>query len=229
MSDSSAAGSSPACGAYLFPPSLPVSGEWAPDEAVALNALMEDAGARYQVCGPNAFNRYGFSEQIPNRLYVYNDRLSGERTVGNVGIVLIKVAAARLGSTETAKRPGGNKLVYSSRVRTLVDAIYDWSRFGSLPRGLAWVRSELAAGTVEPPELVRVTLKYGDVGTVRRTGCILERFGTRAPQLAPLRKALKPTQAGIPLVPGRPKCGHLNTRWGVVENDMPGDFDGSAP
>jgi len=216
-------------GAYLFPPSLPVSGEWAPDEGVALNALMVDAGARYQVCGPNAFNRYGFSEQVPNRLYVYNDRLSGERTVGSVSLVLIKVATARLGETETTKRPGGNGLVFSSRVRTLVDAIYDWSRFDSLPRGFAWVRSALAAQTVKLPELVRVTLKYGDVGTVRRTGCILERFGTKSPQLAPLRKSLRPTRAGIPLVPGRAKSGRLNTCWGVVENDIPGDFDGIAP
>ena len=29
--------------------------------------------------GPSAFSRYGWDDQIPNRLYAYNNRLSGER------------------------------------------------------------------------------------------------------------------------------------------------------
>jgi predicted transcriptional regulator of viral defense system len=215
-------------GAYLFPSTLPVAGEWAPDETMALNALMKDAGARYQLCGPNAFNRYGLSEQVPNRLYVYNDKLSGERTVGAVGITLVRVAGKRLGDTEVAKRPGGNALVFSSRVRTLVDAIYDWSRFDSLPRGFAWMRTEIGARRVKPAALVRCALRYGDVGTVRRIGCILERLGLTASQLAPLRRALRPTRASIALVPTRPKRGRVNTRWGVVENDRPGDIDEPA-
>ena len=33
--------------------------------------------------------------------------------------------------------------MYSSRARTLVDAVYDWSRFGSLPRAYEWVRADL--------------------------------------------------------------------------------------
>ncbi len=69
-------------GLYLVPRELPLGGAWTPDEALALNTLMSDRAGRYQICGPNAFNRYGFSEQIPNRVYAYNDKLSGERTIG---------------------------------------------------------------------------------------------------------------------------------------------------
>ena len=38
------------------------------------------------------------------------------------------------GETEVVKTPDGIGAVYSSRVRSLVDAVYDWSRFDSLPR-----------------------------------------------------------------------------------------------
>ena len=50
-------------GLYLVPPRLPLGGTWTPDEATALGALMEDKQARYQITGPNAFQRYepGFS------------------------------------------------------------------------------------------------------------------------------------------------------------------------
>ena len=120
-------------GLYLVPPQLPLGGAWTPGEALALNTLMEDRSGRYQICGPNAFNRYGFDDQIPTRVYAYNNRISGERTIGSVVLMLIKVSDERLGATEEAALDG-DEILYSSRVRTLVDAVYDWSRFNSLPR-----------------------------------------------------------------------------------------------
>jgi hypothetical protein len=59
-------------------PRLPLGGKWSPGEFLALDALMETLGEEYQVCGPNAFNCYGFDEQVPNRLYACNNRLSGK-------------------------------------------------------------------------------------------------------------------------------------------------------
>jgi predicted transcriptional regulator of viral defense system len=69
-------------GLYLVPPRLPLGGKWNPDEALALNTLMAAKQGRYQICGPNAFNFHGFDEQIPARVYAYNNRLSGERQIG---------------------------------------------------------------------------------------------------------------------------------------------------
>src|SRR4030042_1651497 len=79
-------------GPYLRALGLPLGGAWTPTEAEALNALMEDRKGRYQICGPNAFNLYGFDDQVPNRVYVYNNRLSGDRQVGSLDIKFIKVA-----------------------------------------------------------------------------------------------------------------------------------------
>jgi len=149
-------------GLYLIPPRLPMGGKWTPGEALALDTLMQDAGASYQITGPNAFNRYGFDEQIPTRLYVYNTKLSGDRTIGTVAMTLIKVAGERLGSVEELKAPDGLSLRYSSRTRALVDAVYDWSRFAGLPRGYDWIRTELAKRRVEPRALIRDAIRYGN-------------------------------------------------------------------
>ena len=86
-------------GLYLVPSKLPLGGKWSPDEALVLNTLMESQRGRYQICGPNAFNRYGFDEQIPTRVYAYNNRVSGERKIGSVALTLIKVSDERLGCT----------------------------------------------------------------------------------------------------------------------------------
>jgi predicted transcriptional regulator of viral defense system len=205
-------------GLYLIPPELPLGGTWTPDEALALNTLMADRGGRYQVCGPNAFNRYGLSEQVPNRVYVYNNRISGERTIGAIGLTLIKVADERLGDTETFKTRRGLELVYSSRVRTLVDAVYDWSRFNSLPRGYGWITDELAKRRTGAAELVVTTLRYGDRGTIRRMGALLEKNSVDTKLLKKLERALPRSTATIPWIPGKPKRGTLNRRWGLIMN-----------
>jgi len=207
-------------GLYLVPERLPLGGRWSPDEGLALNTLMEDRAGRYQVCGPNAFNRYGFDEQVPTRVYAYSNRLWGDRQIGSVALTLIKVADGRLGDTEVVQTAEGSKVVYSARARTLVDAVYDWSRFNTLPRAYQWIRDELKAKRVKPADLVSLTLKYGDMGTIRRMGALLEREGVAEPLLRKLEKALRPTTSLIPWIPIQPKRGTVNRRWGVVINEQ---------
>ncbi len=206
-------------GLYVVPSQLPLGGSWSPDEVLALDTLIEDRGGRYQICGPNAFNRYGFDDQVPTRVYAYNNRISGERAIGAVALTLIKVADKRLGDTEEVPTAEGATAMYSSRVRTLVDAVYDWSRFNGLPRAYGWIRVELVAGRVGAADLVKATLRYGDIGTIRRMGALLEREGLDDRLLRRLKRALKPSTALIPWIPTRPKRGSVNWRWGVVLND----------
>ena len=206
-------------GLYLVPPRLPLGGKWSPNEALALSTLMANQKGQYQICGPNAFNRYGFDDQVPTRVYAYNNRVSGERAIGAVALTLIKVADERLGDTDEVRTPDGVTTVYSSRVRTLVDAVYDWSRFNSLPRAFGWIRADLAAGRIGAAEMVRVTLRYGDIGTIRRIAALLDREGAGAGLLRKLERALKPSTSLIPWIPTRPKRGTVDRRWGVVWND----------
>jgi len=206
-------------GLYLVPLKLPLGGIWTPNEILALNTLMANWNARYQICGPNAFNRYGFDEQIPNRVYAYNNRLSGERTIGKAAFTLIKVTNDRLGSTEEVSIAEGQTAVYSSRVRTLVDAVYDWARFNSLPRGYEWIRGEMSAKRISVEALLKDTLRYGDIGTIRRIGAFLEREKVNNTWLMKLERALRPTSSFIPLIPTIPKRGPISRRWGVVLNE----------
>ncbi|MFA5645832.1 MAG: DUF6088 family protein [Candidatus Ratteibacteria bacterium] len=206
-------------GLYVVPPRLPLGGKWSPDEALALNTFMKDKGGRYQVCGPTAFNRYGFDQQIPVRIYAYNNRVSGERKIGAVVLMLIKVADKRLGSTDVIKTVEGQRIIYASRTRTLIDAVYDWSRFNSLPRAYQWIKQELFLRRVDPRELTRVAIQYGDIGTMRRIGVLMEQEGVEEILLRSLEKKLQKTTGPIPWIPNKPKRGKINRRWGVVVNE----------
>lgn len=205
-------------GLYLVPEKLPLGGVWSPDEASAINVLMADKQARYQITGLNAFNRFGYDEQIPSRTTIYNDAISGERSVGGIELTLIKVNRERLGSTEQVATPSGEKLVYSSRVRTLVDAVYDWSRFDSLPRAYDWIRSDVCDGYITAEDLAKTVICYGNVGTIRRIGALLEQMGVEESVLRRLERKITPSTAKIPFVPGQPARGTFLKRWGVVIN-----------
>lgn len=202
-----------------MPPTLPPGGQWSPDEALALTTLIEDRKGKYQICGPNAFNRYGWDDQVPNRVYVYNNRICGDRQIGAVALSLIKVADERLGATETMRTPDGINMVYSSRVRALTDAVYDWSRFNGLPRAYDWIRAEISRDETVAADLINVTLRFGNQGTVRRIGKLLEMEGVAGSLLRKLQRALRPSSSLIPWIPTRPKRGKTDKHWGVVLND----------
>ena len=205
-------------GLYLVPPRIPPGGRWSPSEFMAIEALLADRGGRYQVCGPTAFHRYGWDEQVPNRVYAYNNRVSGERRIGSATLALIKVSDDRLGGVESFSTPDGATAVYSSRARSLVDAVYDWSRFGSLPRAYGWIRDDLRVGKVDGGDIVNAAVGFGNTSTRRRIGKLLEREGVAAVLLEKLESELPATSALIPWCPTRPKRGTVDRRWGVVFN-----------
>ncbi len=206
-------------GLYLVPPRIPPGGRWSPSEFMALETLLADRGGRYQMCGPSAFHRYGWDEQVPNRVYAYNNRVSGERRIGSAMLTLIKVSADRLGSVESFTTPDGATAIYSSRARSLVDAVYDWPRFDSLPRAYGWIRDELRLGKVDGGEIVDAAVRFGNTSTRRRIGKLLELEGVDTVILKKLEREVPATSALIPWCPTRPKRGAVDRRWGVVFNE----------
>jgi predicted transcriptional regulator of viral defense system len=206
-------------GLYLVPSRLPRGGRWSPGEFLALSTLVSDRGGCYQISGPNTFHRYGWTDQVPNRIYAYNNRISGDRQIGSVALTLIKVADQRLGGTEVVRTPDGTEVVYASRARTLVDAVRDWSRFDSLPRAFRWIGQEVEKEEGLTPELVKASILFGNQGTLRRVGTVLERLDVAEHLLRRLDQVVRPSSSLIPLDPSRGKQGTANKRWGVVIND----------
>ena len=186
---------------------------------MALTKLMEDRQATYQITGPNAFNLYGFDNQVPQTTYVYNNRISGERSISGMKFVLIKVSDSRLGSTTTFSGPDGVPAVYSSKPRALFDAVYDWSRFGGIPRAYEWIKKTIREDPTLLNKLIAVALKFGNQGTIRRMGYLLENLGVGSPRLRPLRKALRPSKGLIPFDPTKPLQGKISKDWGIIAND----------
>jgi len=207
-------------GLYLVPSRLPVGGKYSPGAGRILRKLMEEYQGEYQISGPTAFNFYGFDDQVPNIYFVYNNRISGSRTIGNRTFQFIKVVEKRLGSVTEITASEGAGLVYSSKERTLVDAVYDWSRFNSLPRGYDWIREELKRDSGFVARLADVTINYGNQATIRRIGYLLEALNQSADIIERLQNQLSDSRALIPWIPQKPAKGKVNRRWGIIVNDQ---------
>jgi predicted transcriptional regulator of viral defense system len=205
-------------GMYLVPPRIPAGGKYSPGAALILKKLMEEGDGKYQICGPTAFNFYGLDDQIPSVTYVYNNRISGSRMIGNLAFQFIRVADVRLEATNAVRTREGVEVIYPSKVRTLMDAVYDWSRFNGLPRGYEWIRQEIKKEPMLASELVDVTAKYGNQATVRRIGYLLDALIHPSRIINQLQRQLSNSKALIPWIPGRLAKGKVNRKWGIIVN-----------
>lgn len=207
-------------GAYLVPSRMPSGGRWSVSPYVVLAELMSEMEGRYQIGGPSAFYYYGFDEQVPNRMYVYNDKIYGERNIGGTEFVFIKTLPDRLGASVTLETTDGIRTMMASKARSLLDAICDWSRYNTIPRAYRWIAEEVENDAGHGAELVQVATKFGNRGTRRRLGYLLELCGLEDHLLEKLRKNLGSSKSLIPWVPGKPARGTVNKDWGLIVNGV---------
>lgn len=205
-------------GVYLVPRTLPPGGMWSPSEYTLVAEYMTAIGARYQICGPAAFNYHGLSEQIPNRITVYNDKVSGLRKVGPLELQLVKVPIKRIGGWTTIQAAQSKQARIATLSRAIMDAVYDWSRFNSLPQAFVWIGG-YAKDKKVMKELVECLIQFGNVSAQRRSGYVLEFFNVDPALVRRLYKGLKSTSSWIPLNPLAPAKGETSKKWRVIVND----------
>lgn len=199
-------------GLYLLPAKLPSGGQWTPAPAVILHNLFEAKGGQWQETGVGAFHFHGLGEQVPNTTSVYNTLYSKRDRIAGLEFEMIKVAPSRLGSVTEAD---GRRIGTLGRV--VMDAIFDSSRFGTLPKAYDWIRDRRDdEGFLN--ELVDCCIRHADAPTRRRVGCVLEMLEAGGKRLDKLQKKTPATRSVIPLVPGGNRVGTINKRWGVILN-----------
>jgi len=208
-------------GVYLVPPKMPPGGRYGVDEYLILEKLMEVLKGRSQISGPNAFNYYGFSDQVPNRVSVYNNRIYGERKIGGLEFSFIKTDDNRLGGAAVFKTRTGSKGMMASKSRALLDAVYDWPRFNTIPRAYQWIAEEIKNDRSFAKDLVKITVKYANQGTYRRLGYLLENLDVNRSLINRLKRKLRGSKSLFLWVPSRPAKGPVNKEWGLIINAEP--------
>ena len=209
-------------GLYLLPQKLPPGGKWQPSPEVAIWYYMTSLGATWQETGPAAFNYYGLTEQVSNTTTVYNDKVSQTRKFGRLSVDFIKVAPARLG--EIVEIAGSKDAVEKRRIgsfaRIVMDAVYDYNRFGTLPKAYEWI-AERKADKALIQSLVSCMIKSGNIASCRRIGWLLDRLDVDEKLITPIKNNLNASVYFIPADPAAPGKGRTNAVWNITENYLP--------
>lgn len=206
-------------GLYLLPGTIPTA-PWSPSEYFLLSILMDELEAKYQVTGLAAFRFHKLSTQIPNQITVYNTKLSGPKKIGIINFNFIKVSDDRIGAYQEleVKDFSSTRIVnIGTLARTIVDAVYDYKRFASLPDAYDWIRDR-ASDESFLKELVAVTLEFSNIATRRRIGYFLESIKANPRLINKIYKNLEETSSFIPILPTLANRGKINRKWGVKIN-----------
>ncbi len=200
---------------YLAPRKLPPGGKWMPSPAVVVHHLIEAKGGHWQFTGPSAFHHHGLTDQVPNVATVYNDKLSGTKEFGRLEVDFIQVTTERLGDVLPSNQPEWGRM--PTLARTLVDAVHDSSRFGTMPVAYDWIKTSLESG-LDAVELAKAAQRYGNIATRRRIGYWLARSGADPTSVSILQKSVPQTESVIPLVPAQSRRGRSDRAWGIIDN-----------
>jgi len=202
---------------YLVPQKMPPGGKWQPESLYIVSHFMALYEAKYYVGGLYAFNHYGLSEQIPNIITVYNDKLSGRKKLGNLAVQLIKTASKKIDKPAKIKVKNDRVAYISTLPRTILDAVMDWSRFSTLPSAFDWLNDVMNQEEVLN-DLVKLTVRFGNVVTMRRIGYFLATRSDNGDLVKPILKKLKPSKNWIPLNPFGERKGKSDKTWRVIDN-----------
>lgn len=204
-------------GVYLIPQKIPPGEKWQPETLYLIYQYMRLYDANYYISGLYAFNYYGLSEQIPNQVTIYNDRLSLRKKLGVLNVILVKVDATRIGKIKKIQSKSGGEVSIATCGRTVLDAVMDWSRFGTLPMAFKWI-DFFVKDKVFLKELVSATVKYGNVSAKRRIGAYLEEITKDKVLVKPILETLQETKNWLPLDPTAGTKGKTIKKWRIIYN-----------
>ena len=208
-------------GFYLVPRKIPSRGLWSPSPYLVINKYMENAGAKFHISGQAVFNKYGYMDQLSSWVTVYNNKISKKMYILQYHLDFTKVVSNRLGAVKKTKSYiGDGKFVWakhSSPEQAILDAVYDYKKFGSLPKAYSWVADSLRDKKINSKKLIDITIKYGNTISQKRRGWILDKLKVPKRNINLLQKKVSKAKFLTPLDPKNRK-GPINRKWSVIEN-----------
>jgi len=110
----------------------------------------------------NAFNLHGFTEQIPNRLFVYNTKYSGDKKLLGFNIKFFKLKKDKIFGIFMTKYP------YSDKERTIIDVLENYHYVAPLQE----ILDKIKESKYDKQKLVEYSIVYGSIKVMKLVGLI---------------------------------------------------------
>ena len=146
-------------GIYMVVPFSSINKQWALDDYKIVDYLLKK---EYYIGLYNAFNLHGFTEQIPNKLFVFNKKYSADRMILHYKFKFFKVKSEKLFGIITNKYP------YSDKERTIIDAL-DYPEYLG---GLSEVVDRIKDAEFDKDKLINYAIRYNSNKIIKLVGIL---------------------------------------------------------
>ena len=111
----------------------------------------------------NAFNLHGFTEQVPNKMFVFNTKYSADKKILHYNFKFFKIRKNKLfGILKKYKYP------YSDKERTIIDALDHSEYLG----GLREVIDRIKSSEYNKARLIDYAIKYDNIKIIKLVGIL---------------------------------------------------------
>lgn len=146
-------------GVYMVVPFTSINKRWALDEYRIIDYLLNKD---YYIGLYNAFNLHGFTEQIPNKLFVFNTKYSADRQILHYNLKFFKVKKNKIFGIVKNQYP------YSDKERTIIDALEYPEYLG----GLSEVMDRIKNVKFDKEKLINYAVKYNSIKVIKLVGML---------------------------------------------------------
>lgn len=200
-------------GKYILVPIKAPNQLWTPNEFILAKLWMVDIP--YYVGYFTMYNYWGFTEQVPQTVFVLNTKKSCTKIIGNVRYKAVKI--------DKRKYYGIREIIIddetvciSDRERTLVDFVYN--PLGSFENVKKVLNANLQQ--IDTDKFVKYLISFPVVSVRKRAGYILEQLNCRDLYLKKIQRTIGSEKTYSLLDPSKPsRKGKLNKDWRIIINE----------
>jgi predicted transcriptional regulator of viral defense system len=146
-------------GVYMIVPFASVDKKWALEEYRIIDYLLKE---NYYIGLYNAFNLHRFTEQIPNKMFVFNTKYSADRKILHYNFKFFKIKKGKLFGITKGKYP------YSDKERTIIDALEYPGYLG----GLSDVMDRIKNVKFDRDKLINYAIRYNSIKIIKLVGML---------------------------------------------------------
>ena len=159
----------------------------------------------------SALNYYGFSEQIPNKIFVASPKRLKNREIFGIKYKFVYLSERKFFGFQEL-RLSGFKIRISDKEKTIIDCLDKPKYCGGIEeivKAIYFARDELNFN-----KIIRYGIRMNNNAIIKRIGFILDLFGFEEEKK--LRRFVGKSYAI--LEPSKPKKGRFNSKWRLVIN-----------
>lgn len=200
-------------GKYIVVPIKAPNQLWTPNEFVTAKFWMGDVP--YYIGYFTMYNYWGFTEQIPQTIFVLNTKRSYTKIIGNVSYKAVKIDERKYYGIKKI-RIDEELVCISDKERTLVDFIYN--PIGSFENVKKVLEANLKQINID--KFIKYLISFPVISVRKRAGYILEKLNRNIPQLKKLKETIGNEKTFVALNPANPsRKGKINKDWRIIVNE----------